>query len=130
MKKVNAKLKDKESQVPLSFRNNTDKKILFRLFNPKRSKSKSFARYESARLSTTIKQAFENNYQKIDFEYDTTNNDRFKSVNLLSEFSLSPSKKALYQDLLKSNAEFISKNKVSEEIKNTQKFFSDLISKL
>ena len=130
MKKVNAKLKDKESQVPLSFRNNTDKKILFRLFNPKRSKSKAFARYEKARLSTTIKSAFENNYQKIDFEYDTTNNDRFKSVNLLSEFSLSPSKKALYQDLLKSNAEFISKNKVSEEIKNTQKFFSDLISKL
>lgn len=130
MKKVKVALKDKENKIPLSFRNNADKKILFRLFNPKRNKSKSFARYEAARLSTTIKQAFENNYQKIDFEYDTTNNDRFKSVNLLSEFSLSPSKKALYQDLLKSNADFILNNKVSEEIRNNQKFFSDLISKL
>ena len=129
MKKVTT-LKAKENKVPLSFRNNADKKILFRLFNPKRNKSKSFARYESARLSTTIKSAFENNYQKIDFEYDTTNNDRFKSVNLLSEFSLSPKKKALYQDLLASNQEYISKNKVSEDIKSNQKFFSDLVSKL
>lgn len=129
MKKVTT-LKDKENNVPLSFRKNADKKILFRLFNPKRNKSKSFARYESARLSTTIKQAFENQYEKVDFEYDTTNNDRFKSVNLLSEFSLSPKKKALYQDLLASNQEYISKNKVSEEIKNNQKFFSDLVSKL
>jgi hypothetical protein len=129
MKKVTT-LKAKESNIPLSFRNNTDKKILFRLFNPKRSKSKSFARYESARFSTTIKSAFDNSYQKIDFEYDTTNNDRFKSVNLLSEFSLSPKKKALYQDLLASNQEYISKNKVSEDIKSNQKFFSDLVSKL
>ena len=129
MKKVTT-LKAKESNIPLSFRNNTDKKILFRLFNPKRSKSKSFARYESARFSTTIKSAFDNSYQKIDFEYDTTNNERFKSVNLLSEFSLSPKKKALYQDLLASNQEYISKNKVSEDIKSNQKFFSDLVSKL
>ena len=129
MKKVTT-LKAKESNIPLSFRNNTDKKILFRLFNPKRNKSKSFARYESARFSTTIKSAFDNSYQKIDFEYDTTNNDRFKSVNLLSEFSLSPKKKALYQDLLASNQEYISKNKVSEDIKSNQKFFSDLVSKL
>jgi len=129
MKKVTT-LKAKESNIPLSFRNNTDKKILFRLFNPKRSKSKSFARYESARFSTTIKSAFDNSYQKIDFEYDTTNNDRFKSVNLLSEFSLSPKKKALYQDLLASNQEYILKNKVSEDIKSNQKFFSDLVSKL
>ena len=129
MKKVTT-LKAKESNIPLSFRNNTDKKILFRLFNPKRSKSKSFDRYESARFSTTIKSAFDNSYQKIDFEYDTTNNDRFKSVNLLSEFSLSPKKKALYQDLLASNQEYISKNKVSEDIKSNQKFFSDLVSKL
>ena len=122
--------KIKENNVPLSLREKADKKVLFRLFNPKRSKSKSFARYESARFSTTIKSAFDNSYQKIDFEYDTTNNDRFKSVNLLSEFSLSPKKKALYQDLLASNQEYISKNKVSEDIKSNQKFFSDLVSKL
>ena len=70
-----------ENKVPLSLREKADKKVLFRLFNPKRDKSKSFIIYEKSRLSSTLKQAFDNSYRKVDIEYDTTANSRFKKVN-------------------------------------------------
>ena len=121
-----------ENKVPLSLREKADKKILFRLFNPKRDKSKSFIIYEKSRLSSTLKQAFDNSYRKVDIEYDTTANSRFKKVNLLVDVPvyLSKDKKKLYEELLASNREFIKKNKVSQSILDNQKYFEQIIAKL
>ena len=121
-----------ENKVALSFREFKDKKILFRLFNNKRDKSKSFLIYEKARFSTTIEKAFNNDYRKVDIEYDTTKNNRFKKVNLLIDLNsyLDKSKKDLYLDLINSNKEFIKKNKVSNDIIENIKYFENKINSL
>ena len=128
----NTKNKIVENKVALSFREYKDKKILFRLFNNKRDKTKSFIIYEKAKFSTNIELAFNNNYRKIDIEYDTTKNNRFKKVNLLIDLNsyLDKSKKDLYLDLLNSNKEFIRNNKVSNEILENQKYFENKINSL
>ena len=121
-----------ENKIALSFREFKDKKILFRLFNNKRDKTKSFIIYENAKNSTTIEKAFNNNYRKIDIEYDTTKNNRFKKVNLLIDLNsyLDKSKKNLYLDLLNSNKEFIKNNKVSNEILENIKYFDNIVNSL
>ena len=121
-----------ENKVPLSLREKADNKILFRLFNPKRNKSKSFFIYEKARLSSTIKQAFDNSYRKVDIEYDTTANLRFKKANVLIDIPqyIIKSKKKLYEEFLASNREFIKKNKVPQSIIDNQKYFEQIISQL
>jgi hypothetical protein len=121
-----------ENKIALSFREFKDKKILFRLFNNKRNNTKSFIIYENAKNSTTIEKAFNNNYRKIDIEYDTTKNNRFKKVNLLVDINsyLDKSKKNLYLDLLNSNKEFIKKNKVSNEILENIKYFENKVNSL
>ena len=122
----------KENKVALSFRENENKKVLFRLFNTKREKSKSFNIYEKAKFSSNIKDAFNNDYRKVDIEYDTTKNNRFKKVNLLIDLNsyLDKSKKNLYLDLINSNKEFIKKNKVDNSIIENIKFFEDKIKSL
>ncbi len=131
MKKSNDK-KIIENKVALSFREYKDKKILFRLFNNKRDKTKSFFIYEKAKFSTNIELAFNNDYRKIDIEYDTTKNKRFKKVNLLIDLNsyLDKNKKDLYLDLLNSNKEFIKTNKVSNEILENLKYFENKINSL
>ena len=121
-----------ENKVALSFREYKDKKVLFRLFNNKRDKSKSFLIYEKAKFSNTIENAFNNDYRKVDIEYDTTKNNRFKKVNLLIDLNsyLDKSKKDLYLDLINSNKEFIKKNKVDNSIIENIKFFEDRIKNL
>ena len=121
-----------ENKIALSFREFKDKKILFRLFNNKRDKTKSFIIYENAKNSSTILEAFNNNYRKIDIEYDTTKNNRFKKVNLLVDINsyLEKSKKDLYLDLINSNKEFIKTNKVSNEVLENIKFFEAKINSL
>ena len=121
-----------ENKVALSFREFKDKKILFRLFNNKRDKTKSFIIYEKAKFSTTIEKAFNNDYRKVDIEYDTTRNNRFKKVNLLVDINsyLEKSKKDLYIDLINSNKEFIKKNKVDNSIIENIKFFEEKIKSL
>jgi len=121
-----------ENKVALSFREYENKKVLFRLFNTKREKTKSFNIYEKAKLSTTIKDAFNNDYRKVDIEYDTTKNNRFKKVNLLIDLNsyLDVNKKNLYLDLLNSNKEFIKKNKVDNSIIENIKFFEKRINDL
>jgi|TARA_R100000700_G_scaffold15565_1_gene21521 hypothetical protein len=121
-----------ENKIALSFREYKDKKILFRLFNNKRDKTKSFIIYEKAKFSTNIEKAFNNNYRKIDIEYDTTKNNRFKKVNLLIDLNsyLDKNKKDLYLDLLNSNKEFIKTNKVSNEILENIKYFENKINSL
>ena len=121
-----------ENKIALSFREFKDKKILFRLFNNKRDKTKSFIIYEKAKFSTTIEKAFNNDYRKVDIEYDTTRNNRFKKVNLLVDINsyLDKNKKNLYLDLINSNKEFIKKNKVDNSIIENIKFFEEKIKSL
>ena len=119
-----------ENTVPVSFRSIASQTILFRLVNPKRSNSKAFQVFESVKNSTTLKEAFSKGYRSIDYEYDTTKNNRFKKAHLLSSTQLNKNKKAMYQDLLAHNAAYIKNNKVSDEIKKSQSYYSDLISKL
>ena len=121
-----------ENKIALSFREFKDKKVLFRLFNNKRDKTKSFIIYEKAKFSTTIESAFNNDYRKVDIEYDTTRNNRFKKVNLLVDINsyLDKNKKNLYLDLINSNKEFIKKNKVSNEIIENIKYFENKINSL
>ena len=121
-----------ENKIALSFREFKDKKVLFRLFNNKRDKTKSFNIYEKSKFSTNIKDAFNNDYRKVDIEYDTTKNNRFKKVNLLIDLNsyLDKSKKDLYLDLINSNKEFIKTNKVSNEILENIKYFETKINSL
>ena len=121
-----------ENKIALSFREFKDKKVLFRLFNNKRDKTKSFIIYEKAKFSTNIESAFNNDYRKVDIEYDTTKNNRFKKVNLLIDLNsyLDKSKKDLYLDLINSNKEFIKKNKVDNSIIENIKFFEEKIKSL
>ena len=130
MKKIETKII--ENKVALSFREKLDTRILFRLFNTKRNKSKSFNIYEKAKFSTNIKDVFNNSYRKIDIDYDTTINNRFKKANLLIDINyyLDKSKKELYLDLINSNKEFIKTNKVSNEILENIKYFENKVNSL
>ena len=122
-----------ENKVALSFREFKDKKILFRLFNNKRDKTKSFLIYEKAKFSTTIEKAFNNDYRKVDIEYDTTKNNRFKKVNLLIDLNsyLEKSKINLYKDLLESNKIFVKENNITnKEIINNISYFEKRINEL
>ena len=121
-----------ENKIPLSFRGIAGKRVLFRLVNPKRNKSKSFNIYEKARLSSTIKQAFDNDYRKVDIEYDTTANLRFKKANVLVDVPqyIIKSKKKLYEEMLSSNKEFMKSNKVPQSIIDNQKYFEQIVSSL
>ena len=122
----------KENKIALSFREFENKKVLFRFFNTKREKSLSFAIYEKAKFSKNIKDAFNNDYRKVDIEYDSTKNNRFKKVNLLVDINsyLDKSKINLYKDLIASNKEYIKSNKVSNEILENIKFFENRINEL
>jgi len=121
-----------ENKISLSHREISAKKLLFRLTNNKRSKSKSFSIYEKAKFSTSVELAYNNSYRKIDVDYDTTANNRFKKVNLLIDVPqyLDKAKKSLYLDLLNSNLEFIKNNKVSQEIIENQNYFTKLVNSL
>ena len=121
-----------ENKIALSFRELANKKLLFRLENTKRNNTKSYSIYEKAKNSTTIKEAFNLDYRKIDIEYDTTKNNRFKKVNLLIDLNsyLDKSKKNLYLDLLNSNDTYIKENKVSNEIIENNKYFKNLVNSL
>ena len=122
----------KENKVALSLREFNNTKLLFRLVNTKRNNTKSYDIYEKSRLSTSILEAFNNDYRYIDITYDTTKNNRFKKVNLLvdSNSYLDKSKKNLYLDLLNSNDTYIKENKVSKEIIDTNKYFRDKVNSL
>ena len=134
MKKLENKsdVKIVENKVSLSHREISKNKLLFRLVNTKREKSKSFNIYEKAKFSTNIELAYNNSYRKIDIDYDTTFNNRFKKVNLLVDFPqyLTKEKKSLYLDLLNSNNKFIKENKVSSEIIENQNYFTKLVNSL
>ena len=137
MKKIENKsdVKIVENKIALSQREFSNKKILFRLFNPKRNKSVSFNIYEKAKLSTNVELAYNNSYRLIDVRYDTSTDTHTlnrKYVNLLVDLPqyLNKSKKSQYLDLLNQNDTFIKENKVSNEIIENQKYFRNLITNL
>jgi hypothetical protein len=122
-----------ENKVSLSLREFSKAKILFRLVNTKRENSKSFNIYEKAKLSTNLEIAFNNDYRKIDIEYDTTKNNRFKKVNLLVDINsyLDKDKKNLYLDLLNSNKKYIKENNISnKDILENINYFEKKINEL
>jgi len=122
-----------ENKVSLSLREFSKAKILFRLVNNKRENSKSFNIYEKAKFSTNIEKAFNNDYRKIDIEYDTTKNNRFKKVNLLVDINsyLDKEKKSLYLDLINSNKKYIKENNISnKDILENINYFEKKINEL
>jgi len=106
-----------ENKVSLSLREFSKARVLFRLVNTKRENTKSFNIYEKAKLSTNLELAFNNDYRKIDIEYDTTKNNRFKKVNLLVDINsyLDKEKKSLYLDLINSNKKYVKENNISNK---------------
>ena len=137
MKKIENKsdVKIVENKIALSQREFSNKKILFRLFNPKLNGKISFNIYEKAKLSTTIELAYNNSYRLIDVRYDTSTDSHTinrKYVNLLVDLPqyLNKSKKSQYLDLLNQNDTFIKENKVSNEIIENQKYFRNLVTSL
>ena len=124
-----------ENKIALSQREFSNKKILFRLFNPKLNGKVSFNIYEKAKFSTNIELAYNNSYRLIDVRYDTSTDTHTlnrKYVNLLVDLPqyLNKSKKSQYIDLLNQNDTFIKENKVSNEIIENQKYFRNLVTSL
>ena len=137
MKKIENKsdVKIVENKIALSQREFSNKKILFRLFNPKLNGKVSFNIYEKAKFSTNIELAYNNSYRLIDVRYDTSTDTHTlnrKYVNLLVDLPqyLNKSKKSQYLDLLNQNDTFIKENKVSNEIIENQKYFRNLVTSL
>ncbi len=114
-----------ENKVALSFREDLDTKVLYRLFNTKRSNTKSFEIYEKAKFSKNILEAFNNDYRKIDIDYDTLSNKRFKKANLIIDKAsyLNKEIKSELLDITNSNKIFFKTNKVSNEIIELNKYF-------
>ena len=114
-----------ENKVALSFREDLDTKVLYRLFNTKRSNTKSFEIYEKAKFSKNILEAFNNDYRKIDIDYDTLANKRFKKANLIIDKAsyLNKEIKSELLDITNSNKIFFKTNKVSNEILELNKYF-------
>ena len=114
-----------ENKVALSFREDLDTKVLYRLFNTKRSNTKSFEIYEKAKFSKTILEAFNNDYRKIDIDYDSLANRRFKKANLIIDnaYYLNKEIKNELLDITNSNKIFFKTNKVSNEILELNKYF-------
>ena len=122
-----------ENKVSLSLREFSKARILFRLVNNKREKSKSFNIYEKAKFSTNLENAFNNDYRKIDIEYDSTKNNRFKKVNLLLDINsyLDKDKKSLYLDLINSNKKYVKENNISnKDILENINYFEKKINEL
>ena len=133
MKKTEDKIV--ENKIALSQREFSNKKILFRLFNPKLNGKVSFNIYEKAKFSTNVELAYNNSYRLIDVRYDTSTDSHTinrKYVNLLVDLPqyLNKSKKSQYIDLLNQNDTFIKENKVSNEIIENQKYFRNLVNSL
>ena len=121
-----------ENKVALSFREDLDTKVLYRLFNTKRSNTKSFEIYEKAKFSKNILEAFNNDYRKIDVDYDTLANRRFKKANLIIDKAsyLNKEIKNELLDITNSNKIFFKTNKVSNEILENIKYFENKVNSL
>tara|TARA_R100000742_G_C4274994_1_gene95218 strand:- start:1354 stop:1752 length:399 start_codon:yes stop_codon:yes gene_type:complete len=77
---------NKNKKFPSSLKVLASNKILFRLINIKRENSRSYEIFEESKFSTTIKDLFTlTNYRKVDYSYDTKENNRFSTIRLIVE---------------------------------------------
>ena len=77
---------NKNKKFPSSLKVLASNKILFRLINIKRENTRSYDIFEQAKFSTTIKDLFTlTNYRKVDYSYDTKENNRFSTIRLIVE---------------------------------------------
>lgn len=77
---------NKNKKFPSSLKVLASNKILFRLINIKRENTRSYDIFEESKFSTTIKDLFTlTNYRKVDYSYDTRENNRFSTIRLIVE---------------------------------------------
>jgi len=77
---------NKNKKFPSSLKVLASNKILFRLINIKRENTRSYEIFEESKFSTTIKDLFTlTNYRKVDYSYDTKENNRFSTIRLIVE---------------------------------------------
>ncbi len=77
---------NKNKKFPSSLKVLASNKILFRLINIKRENTRSYDIFEESKFSTTIKDLFTlTNYRKVDYSYDTKENNRFSTIRLVVE---------------------------------------------
>jgi len=77
---------NKNKKFPSSLKVLASNKILFRLINIKRENTRSYDIFEESKFSTTIKDLFTlTNYRKVDYSYDTKENNRFSTIRLIVE---------------------------------------------
>ena len=111
-------------------------KILFRLINIKRENTRSYDIFEQAKFSTTIKDLFTlTNYRKVDYSYDTKENNRFSTIRLIVENKndTKENKEELIS-IIEENKKFLAdkENKISNRkaIEENISFFEEKISSL
>jgi len=127
---------NKNKKFPSSLKVLASKKILFRLVNIKRENTRSFDIFEEAKFSTTIKDLFTlTNYRKVDYSYDTKENNRFSTIRLIVENKNDTKEnKEELKTIIEENKNFLNDkdNKIlnRKSIEENIKFFEEKISSL
>lgn len=127
---------NKNKKFPSSLKVLASNKILFRLINIKRENTRSYDIFEQAKFSTTIKDLFTlTNYRKVDYSYDTKENNRFSTIRLIVENKndTKENKEELIS-IIEENKKFLAdkENKISNRkaIEENISFFEEKISSL
>ena len=127
---------NKIKKFPSSLKVLASNKILFRLINIKRENTRSYDIFEQAKFSTTIKDLFTlTNYRKVDYSYDTKENNRFSTIRLIVENKndTKENKEELIS-IIEENKKFLAdkENKISNRkaIEENISFFEEKISSL
>ena len=127
---------NKNKKFPSSLKVLASNKILFRLINIKRENTRSYDIIEQAKFSTTIKDLFTlTNYRKVDYSYDTKENNRFSTIRLIVENKndTKENKEELIS-IIEENKKFLAdkENKISNRkaIEENISFFEEKISSL
>ena len=127
---------NKNKKFPSSLKVLASNKILFRLINIKRENTRSYDIFEQAKFSTTIKDLFTlTNYRKVDYYYDTKENNRFSTIRLIVENKndTKENKEELIS-IIEENKKFLAdkENKISNRkaIEENISFFEEKISSL
>jgi hypothetical protein len=127
---------NKNKKFPSSLKVLASNKILFRLINIKRENTRSYDIFEQAKFSTTIKDLFTlTNYRKVDYSYDTKENNRFSTIRLIVENKNDTKEnKEEINSIIQENKKFLAdkENKISNRkaIEENISFFEEKISTL
>jgi len=127
---------NKNKKFPSSLKVLASNKILFRLINIKRENTRSYDIFEQAKFSTTIKDLFTlTNYRKVDYSYDTKENNRFSTIRLIVENKNDTKEnKEEINSIIQENKKFLADkdNKISNRkaIEENISFFEEKISTL